>query len=136
MFMEEVPLGKRVACYRNLHFPGVIWSVKSMDTKSEDYGRVIAHVADAYLQDCTFHVSEAGRGRVLNTKQRNVHASVRGTWHPFLTRVDDIATLVTYNPYKHGTFVTKSDNRPVTEAQRVMLFEGGALSWGLSYGDE
>ena len=135
MLCDKVDYGKRVACYRNLHFPNTMWSIKSMQS-GDDYGLVIAHSPEAFMTDCTFHVSVAGRGRVLSEKRKNVHASVRGFWaEPFTCRVEDIGTPITYNPYKYGTFVTVKDERPVTGAERVMLCETGPMAWGLSYAD-
>ena len=135
MLCNEVDYGKRVACYRNLHFPNTMWSVKSMQS-GDDYGLVIAHAPEAFMTDCTFHVSEAGRCRVLSEKRKNVHASVRGFWaEPFMCNVTDVGTPIMYNPYKHATFVTVRGKRPVVGAERVMLSELGPVAWGLSYAD-
>lgn len=135
MLCDKVDFGKRVACYRNLHFPNVMWSVKSMANGSDDYGRVISHSSTAFLADCTFHVSEAGRGRVLNEKRKNVHASVRGFWvEDFLSEVE-AGVPITYNPYKYGTFVTVQDKRPIVSAERVVLSPSGPMAWGLTYVD-
>ena len=114
MLCNEVGYGKRVACYRNLHFPNTMWSVKSMQS-GDDYGLVIAHSPEAFMTDCTFHVSEAGRGRVLSEKRKNVHASVRGFWaEPFTCRVKRTSELPSptgADPYKYGTFVTVNGER-------------------------
>jgi len=68
-------------------------------------------------------VRKAGRERVLREGKKNVHAFVRGE----ATHFDDFDadyldyTLVSYNPYKHDTFVDVFDVSPVRTAKRAVL---------------
>lgn len=101
----------RVEVYYNLHKH--LFSVRHK-------GKVISHSYDVQLEDVTFAVQQAGRRKVLSEKQKNVHAFVRGTLvEP--TELNEIATSVTYNPYKYSSFVNKSDEQPRYSAKVVSL---------------
>jgi len=113
----------RVEVYFNLH--KYIWSVRSCKT-----GRVILHTDEVHIDNPTFVVRKAGRERVLREGKKNVHAFVRGDMTVF-NDFDHIKvgfdpdyvdyTLVSYNPYKHDTFVDVCDVRPVRTAKRAVL---------------
>ena len=97
---------RKVFIYKNLHKN--CWSLK------QD-GLVKAHVDDLSLFDCSFRVNSKGRAKVLEEKRKNVHAGIKGymsesTWD---TYPEDLFDEVTYNPYKHESFVMKD-----TEASR------------------
>jgi len=108
----------QVFCYRNLHYPGVVWSVKNRQT-----GLVVDRSSVVILKDCLLKVSQAGRARVLRDKRKHVHAGVSGT------RIDTVPNgimrRVTYNPYKTETFVYCDTGLPVLSAQFVILNDTG-----------
>ena len=60
-----------VHVYRNLHKD--LFSVR--DAKSI---RVIDHRSTLILEGCSFVIQEGGRRRALFTRQRNVHAFIKG----------------------------------------------------------
>jgi len=109
---------ERVFVYFNLHKK--VWSVKSLKT-----GRVIAHANFIELKDCKFKVSKRGRERVLLERRKNVHAGVVGT----IVAIDNVCSvlqnktfqLITYNPYKYETFVSKKDETPVYQSETVSM---------------
>jgi hypothetical protein len=114
--MVQNYLGEKVFVYRNLHRK--CYSVKSVRT-----GRVIAHVDSIDLIDVRFKVSEAGRQRVLKTKQKNVHAGVVGY-------IADVSLLcqsskVTYNPYRFDSFIRKDNEMPIYEAKIAHIDASG-----------
>lgn len=104
-----------------------LWSVRDATTTH----KVIGHASSLVLDGVTFRVNESGRQRVLATKQKNVHAYVRGTlqgarWVTQMQPLHCQAHLwgtndavnnecmrvctsegkrITYNPYKWATFV-------------------------------
>lgn len=99
----------RVRVHRNLHRGD--WSVKQyVDIGGTNAWRVRDHVERITLLQPTFHVSEAGRQRVLRDKRKNVHAYVEGIVAP--NGYAAIANLVraSYNPYVHTAFVIESRN--------------------------
>ena len=106
----------RVEVYFNLH--KYVWSVRQCST-----GRVILHTDKVHIRDPQFVVRKSGRERVLREGKKNVHAFVRGE----ITYFDDFDpdyldyTLVSYNPYKHDTFVDVCDVRPIRKAKRAVL---------------
>ena len=107
----------RVEVYFNLH--KYTWSFRQCST-----GRVILHTDKVHIRDPQFVVRKSGRERVLREGKKNVHAFVRGD----ITYFDDFFdpdyldySLVSYNPYKHDTFVDVIDTTPVRTAKRAML---------------
>jgi len=78
-------------------------------------GKVIAHETDIIASQVSFKVSEAGRQRVLRTKQKNVHAVIVCDSYVVFTPADrykcgcHIAKLtnpieITYNPHTMTSF--------------------------------
>jgi hypothetical protein len=115
-YMVQNYLGEKVFVYRNLHRK--CYSVKSLKT-----GRVIAHVDSIDLINVVFRVSEAGRQRVLKTRQKNVHAGVVGY-------IADVSLLcqsskVTYNPYRFDSFINKDNEMPIYEAKIARIDASG-----------
>lgn len=90
-------------------------------------GKVVAHAPAITLDNPTFHVSEAGRQRVLKNRRKNVHAWVRGDWNNYLhTGISQIipenSVEVTYNPYKFSTFVLAKDGTPIKNARYAAIY--------------
>jgi len=106
----------RVEVYFNLHKH--LFSVRSASS-----GRVILHTDRVHIRNPEFVVRQGGRQRVLKERKKNVHAFVRGN----ITVFDDFDpdyngySLVSYNPYKHDTFVDVHDVTPVRKAKRAVL---------------
>lgn len=122
--------------YRNLHQQ--CWSVKALEGPHR--GRTVLHAAQLIVDRPQFKVSAAGRARVIQTKQKNVHAGVVGyvthaivqderyQTNPTIRVMASTALLsssmeysshkayreVTYNPYKFETFVFAATHEPVT----------------------
>lgn len=134
----------KVEVYRNLH-NGML-SIRDAKTK-----HVVGHANRVTLADATFHVSQAGRERVLREKRKNVHAVVRGTLVSFLLggsykgrnlpsyipegEVPQFAmsdVQVKYNPYKYSTFM--AGDEPVHDAKAVRIGIAGIHLGELFYG--
>lgn len=103
-----------VFVYFNLHKKK--WSVKCWRTK-----KVVAHLDEIYLKDCTFKVSQKGRERVLREKRKNVHAGIRGTTTEAFSLPD--SRSVTYNPYKYDSFVFADTESKIEKADRVHMIK-------------
>jgi hypothetical protein len=122
----------RVAAYRNLHKPGVIYSLRGISS-----GLVRGYADAVVLTDVDFKVSQAGRLRVIAQKRKNVHAYVCG--NPYILDLDSIGptmedieveygvtfTKVTYNPYRFTSFVRVEDGTPVNRAAIAVLKSDG-----------
>lgn len=127
---------ERVKVYFNLHKK--CWSVKSMDT-GEDYGKVKYHATSVELFHAVPKVSKAGQARVRREKKKNVHAGILGRMNWFDDRQESIDYAynhnvnnkranpkwreITYNPYKHDTFVYVDTGEEFTGADRVYLLD-------------
>lgn len=118
-----VCLGAAVEVYRNLNRK--CWSVRRG-------GRVAFHAESLLLGGATFHVSEAGRARVLRERRKNVHAVVRGQLlaAPEIPLVPAWVWLgkrwITYNPYQAATF-TSDAGLPVAAAYLVRFGADGRV---------
>ena len=117
--MKYIDADKRVYVYWNLHRK--LWSVKQG-------GKVKGHTASICLKDCRFLVGKAGQERVRREKKKNVHAGVSGYIQSDIPWwVGNTTCFVTYNPYKHDTFIQRTGvcddlyPRPVTEARFVEM---------------
>tara|TARA_R110002020_G_scaffold295917_1_gene511541 strand:+ start:892 stop:1377 length:486 start_codon:yes stop_codon:yes gene_type:complete len=126
-----------VEVYRNLRSKA--WSIRNPKT-----GRVILHTEKIYLQDCKLTVQPAGRQRVLDTGQKNVHAFIKGTidfttmthqnsfWIGEFSEHPAKIQQVYYSPYLWDSFVTECFNcgditEQVFEAQRICLGYDGKV---------
>ena len=123
--------------YRNLHRPSYTYSIKALE--GEFYGKVVGHASKFTLVNTLLKVSQAGRNRTIQEKQRNVHAGVAGY---LISAVDftpryPVSVLqtqntfqlegkeITYNPWTCTSFVIKHTHLPVYAAERVCF--SGAL---------
>ena len=105
-------MSKRVYVYWNLH--------KDRYSVRRD-GRVSRHADFVHLENVKFSVSEAGRQRVLATKNKNVHAGVRGEDRaPKAPPSIRGWRRITYDPYRFDHFVTVSEERPVVGADQLV----------------
>jgi hypothetical protein len=113
---DSLFLGKKVMVYFNLH--------KKTFSVSYD-NKVIMHADYVKLGDVEFRVRTGGRDRVRSEKQKNVHAFVIGNLleyceYPCKNIPNPPSTsIITYNPYKHETFVYKEGGQPIYTAKEV-----------------
>jgi hypothetical protein len=114
--LEKEFVGRRVMVYYNLHKHTFSVTYKS---------KVIMHADYVKLGDVEFRVRKAGKERVRLEKSKNVHAFVIGNLMDYCEYpYDDIPNppsdmIVTYNPYKHNSFVYKENEEPVYYATEV-----------------
>lgn len=106
--------------FRNLHQKGVVWSVR-VD------GKTVLHTPHVLIKNARFVVQKGGQARVRATRQKEIHAGVRGevVVDPFeiakvMKLMGAAAPQAFYNPYKNDTFVNFS-NEEMTEADWVLL---------------
>jgi hypothetical protein len=114
-------LGKRVMVYYNLH----------KHTFSIRYNeKVILHADYVKLGNVEFRVRQGGKEKVRADKSKNVHAFVIGDLLDYCVYpCENIPNppsdnIVTYNPYKHDSFVYKSTEIPVYQANEVDMING------------
>jgi hypothetical protein len=110
-----------VQVYKNLRRGD--WSIRAK-------GKVIGHASACVLANVTFHVSEAGRQRVIRNHCREVHAWGIGELidgpAPQGERVP-----ITYRPFEGGSFVRRDNGLPITVAAFVHFTENdGAVAIG------
>lgn len=142
-------IGVKVAIYYNLHKH--TFSVKAMEgeMKNKVVGYSDTLILSPTNREVVFKVSEAGRRRVLATKNKNVHAVVVGvltsvnvlTGDNVLTSVNVLTNInglsecsvisptrevkqeITYSPYHHYSFVVKACGTPIYTTQSRVLFD-------------
>ena len=113
---DNLFLGKKVMVYYNLH----------KQTFSVTYdSKVIMHADYVKLGDVEFRVRKGGKEKVRSEKSKNVHAFVIGKLLDYCEYpcdelpVTDSNRIVTYNPYKHDSFVYKQSEEPIYVAKEV-----------------
>ena len=113
---DSLFIGKKVMVYYNLH----------KHTFSVTYdSKVIMYADYVKLVDVEFRVRKGGKEKVRSEKSKNVHAFVIGTLLDYCEYpCEDMPSpssdeIVTYNPYKHDTFVFKNTEEPIYRAQEV-----------------
>jgi len=117
----------RTFSYRNLHR-------KCFSVRDESTGRVAHRENYVCVTDANLVVGQKGREKVLATKQKNVHAGVRGEL--FAVGLEALCAFharegwveIYYNPYKTSTFVVKDTGAPLTQAKMVFLGQRGAFA--------
>ena len=118
----------RVQVYRNIRRGD--WSIRCG-------GRVIDHHFCVFLRDASFHVSPAGRARVIESGHKNVHAWVEGENLPFPHHMGmpDYAPecRIIYNPRTLTQFVRADTLAPISRAGFVHLDSKGGV-WGWNVG--
>jgi hypothetical protein len=108
--------GQQVKVHRNLK--NGLWTVLLKD-------RLVGHLESVNLLNVTFKVRPGGRQRVLDERQKNVHAFAVGTF----TAIDSQpATAISYNPYLVDYFFQESDRTPVYAATHLRLHAGKAFA--------
>lgn len=107
-----------VSVYWNLHKD--VWSIRSKS------GLVVMHAVAFHMSNCRFVVREGGRQRVIRTKQKEVHAFVKGNITDGLIKPPADWIRVRYNPYQVATFVTV-DGKPVLSASEAILTSDGKV---------
>jgi hypothetical protein len=109
-------IGKKVMVYYNLHKHTFSVTYKSI---------VVLHADYVKLGDVEFRVRQGGKEKVRAEKSKNVHAFVIGKLLDYCKypceNIPEAPTkdIVTYNPYKHDSFVYKKDQTPVYSAAEV-----------------
>lgn len=88
-------------------------------------GGLVTYFETLYAKDVTFSVQPAGLRKFRETKQKNVHAFVRGNLDVLWS--DGIPWReVVYNPNVNDTFVDKEYGFPVERGDRV-FYDGNRL---------
>lgn len=110
-----------VDVYRNLVKGGLSIRARSGENK----GRVVEYVDEAVVKDVKFVVQPAGRQRVLEEQQKNVHAFVRGRLVEEPEPKPEDTIHVTYDPYEYSNFVVSRSEQPIHEAEIAYVSEDG-----------
>lgn len=111
-------IGEKVMVYYNLH---------KHTFSIQKSGIVFFHADFVKLRDVEFRVRKGGREKVNVEKRKNVHAFVIGTLVDFCQYpcedlpISSEGSVVTYNPYRHDSFVLKDSETPVFGAEEVDL---------------
>ena len=91
-------------------------------------GNVIGHHSLAFVERGKFVIQPAGRAKVLATRQKNVHAWVKGIYHPVLPQGWETYPAwnqAAYNPYKADHFYDRArGNRVDTFKFAVVTVNG------------
>lgn len=109
---------KKYKIYRNLHRN--CFSVLKYIPQKKGY-RLHEYVTDAYLYKVEAKVSQSGRQKVINEKQKNVHAFLLCSHYEKADPIYGCSYFpeIYYNPYNCDTFVIGTE--PFESGERVVL---------------
>jgi hypothetical protein len=112
---RKLDLNKPVRVYRNLHKPGVVYSVWQA-------GHVVGHTAEIALMYCRCYASKPAAARMRKTKRKEVHAWIEGI---ITTEVRPVSRKVRYNAYLYDFFYDNETHQPVVKAHYMVFNEKG-----------
>ena len=114
--------GQKVQVYRNLH--NKLYSIRDSRSKL-----VLGHSPVVHIKEGEFIVQEAGRQRVLQTGQKNVHAWIEGTFTgtEFNTVPFGVIDQARYNPKQLSSFVDSESGIPLDKAQDIVITPAGVF---------
>lgn len=118
---------QRVACFWNLHED--VFSIEGRCFEREKSRKLIlAHGNGIYLTDVTFTVNERLRQQVIEKRQKNVHAFVKGEFVETGIDMEDITEAkgfrqAYYNPYKVESFVDAETGKKINHAKFAVLLD-------------
>jgi hypothetical protein len=107
---RSLEIGQKVKVYRNLHKG----TFSIQDAKSK---LVIAYGDGFLLSDVKMQVSKCGRNKVLETKQKCVHAFIIGNFNGFEYKNPKTFRQIYYNPYKTESFILLGTNECIYSAR-------------------
>ena len=110
--MTGIYRNKKVEVYFNLHKK--CWSIRQS-------GASVIHADFVEIKEPQFVVQQGGNARVRREKRKNVHAFVRGYLTERVGIFPKNQKLVTYNPYKHTSFVERGTDKPICNAEYAVL---------------
>lgn len=115
----------------NLEFTGikvmVYYNLHKKTFSIQHKGLVITHADYVKLKDVEFRVRKTGKEKVRTEKSKNVHAFVVGKLEDFCKfPCDNLpkeseGNIITYDPYKHDSFVYKDNGEPIQNATEVEM---------------
>lgn len=85
-----------------------VFSIQDASTR-----KVIGYGQGILLKSVKMIVGKAGRNKVKNTNNRNVHAYIVGTFEGLMKQNEEYYEEVTYNPYFLENFVIKKTGEPI-----------------------
>lgn len=104
--------------YRNLHKN--CFSVTRRNQNGSGY-RLYEHVTELTAHGVEFRVSKYGRKKVLESKQKNVHAFVYCEKYTTFVDQNHLGDEVFYNPYTTETFQVRRSAEPIHSAQSILM---------------
>ena len=110
--MTGIDRNKKVEVYFNLHKK--CWSIRQS-------GASVIHADFVEIKEPQFVVQQGGNARVRREKRKNVHAFVRAYLTERVGIFPKNQKLVTYNPYKHTSFVERGTDKPICNSEYAVL---------------
>lgn len=124
---RTIDTDKPIDVYRNLNRKGKIYSVRQN-------GLVVAHTTAICIRNAKFVVNQSGKARAIKTKQRNVHAFIRGLFATSgcgtTAKANKLGLLVKYDPFLDKGFYSHYTGNELKGAEFVIVNEFGV---GASY---
>lgn len=116
---RKIDLNNKVEVYRCLTRKGHQYSIRQ-------FGKVVAHSEQIKLKDVTYHINESGKNRAIESRIRNVHATVKGLI------CNEIGSLikgkVTYYPFNKNGFIC--NGKEIKESNYITIDKNELTAYG------
>lgn len=114
--------------YRNLHKK--CFSIQKWDSVKKGY-RLHSHQDELITFGSKFKVYESGRKKVIETKQKNVHAYVYFNDYSLIINHKDIMITdeITYDPYTMDSFTIKNSNIKVENSGKLLFMNNKCFKY-------
>lgn len=119
---RTIDTAKPIYLYRNLNRKGRVYSIK------QD-GLVVAHTKSICMRNVEFVVNSKTKNRIIETKERSVHAYVKGYYTTSCNKVTSSGTLpiiIKYDPFIERDFYMEgNDIMDISDAMFIIANEHG-----------
>lgn len=119
----NVEKGERVEVYYNIKEGG--FSIKALDKKNENTGKVVAYAPSVKLTNCTFNINEKKHKWILDNSRKAVYAVVRGYLEELTAEKPNTNDLneIYINPYTCKDFTDVKTKEVIKKAENVIFTE-------------
>lgn len=113
--------GLTTRIYRNLQT-----GTMSIQQKVDKSWLVVGHLTNAAIEYPKFHISQAGKARVIRDKRKNVHAWAEGRLVGISADSSNLQEVY-YCPYNTDQFLWKNTREPIESTSLLVVIDNQVL---------
>lgn len=117
----QICTGLTTRIYRNLNT-----GTMSLQQKINKSWLVVGHVTNVAIEYPTFHISKAGKNRVIREKRKNVHAWAEGKLIGITADSSNLEEIY-YCPYNSDSFSWKKTGESIKSSSLLVVIDNKVL---------